>query len=71
MCCTRTTYSISTTTTRNPDRNQLLLASGADQVFIDTGSVAEQGQGRWGPGVSTKCSDRYSQMLINRHVAQK
>ena len=29
-------------TTRNPDRNKLLLASGADQVFIDTGSIAEQ-----------------------------
>jgi NADPH:quinone reductase-like Zn-dependent oxidoreductase len=29
-------------TTRNPERNQLLLASGADQVFIDTGSIAEQ-----------------------------
>ena len=29
-------------TTRNPDRNQLLLTSGADQVFIDTGSIAEQ-----------------------------
>ena len=30
------------TTTRNPERNQLLLESGADQVFIDTGSIAEQ-----------------------------
>src|SRR5260370_16139850 len=29
-------------TTRKPDRNKLLLASGADQVFIDTGSIAEQ-----------------------------
>src|SRR5713101_1905022 len=29
-------------TTRNPDRDQLLRASGADQVFIDTGSIAEQ-----------------------------
>ena len=29
-------------TTRNPERNKLLLASGADQVFIDTGSIAEQ-----------------------------
>ncbi len=29
-------------TTRNPERNQLLLESGADQVFIDTGSIAEQ-----------------------------
>jgi NADPH:quinone reductase-like Zn-dependent oxidoreductase len=29
-------------TTRNPDRGPLLRASGADQVFIDTGSIAEQ-----------------------------
>jgi len=29
-------------TTRNPDREQLLRASGVDQVFIDTGSIAEQ-----------------------------
>jgi NADPH:quinone reductase-like Zn-dependent oxidoreductase len=29
-------------TTRNPDRNKLLLASGADQIFIDTGSISEQ-----------------------------
>ena len=29
-------------TTRKPERNKLLLASGADQVFIDTGSIAEQ-----------------------------
>ncbi|HZD48471.1 MAG TPA: zinc-binding alcohol dehydrogenase family protein, partial [Silvibacterium sp.] len=29
-------------TTRNPERNKLLLSSGADQVFIDTGSIAEQ-----------------------------
>jgi NADPH:quinone reductase-like Zn-dependent oxidoreductase len=29
-------------TTRNPDREKLLRASGADQVFIDTGSIAEQ-----------------------------
>jgi NADPH:quinone reductase-like Zn-dependent oxidoreductase len=29
-------------TTRNPERNKLLLVSGADQVFIDTGSIAEQ-----------------------------
>jgi NADPH:quinone reductase-like Zn-dependent oxidoreductase len=26
----------------NPERNKLLLESGADQVFIDTGSIAEQ-----------------------------
>ena len=29
-------------TTRNPERNKLLLESGADQVFIDTGSIAGQ-----------------------------
>jgi NADPH:quinone reductase-like Zn-dependent oxidoreductase len=29
-------------TTRNPDREKLLRASGADQVFIDTGSIADQ-----------------------------
>ncbi len=28
-------------TTRNPERNKLLLESGADQVFIDTGSIAQ------------------------------
>ena len=29
-------------TTRNPDREKLLRASGVDQVFIDTSSIAEQ-----------------------------
>jgi NADPH:quinone reductase-like Zn-dependent oxidoreductase len=29
-------------TTRKPDREQLLRTSGVDQVFIDTGSIAEQ-----------------------------
>ena len=29
-------------TTRNPDREKLLRASGVDQVFIDTGAIAEQ-----------------------------
>jgi NADPH:quinone reductase-like Zn-dependent oxidoreductase len=29
-------------TTRNPDRENLLRTSGVDQVFIDTGSIAEQ-----------------------------
>jgi len=28
-------------TTRNPDREQLLRSAGVDQVFIDTGSIAE------------------------------
>ena len=31
-------------TTRNPDREQLLRSSGADQVFIDTGLIAERGK---------------------------
>jgi NADPH:quinone reductase-like Zn-dependent oxidoreductase len=38
-------------TTRNPERNQLLLASGVDQVFIDTGSIAEQVREVCGGGV--------------------
>ena len=29
-------------TTRNPDRDKLLRASGVDQVFIDTGTIAKQ-----------------------------
>jgi len=29
-------------TTRRPDRDELLRSSGADQVFIDTGAIAEQ-----------------------------
>src|SRR5215831_18924836 len=29
-------------TTRRPDREQLLRSSGADQVFIDTGAIAEE-----------------------------
>jgi hypothetical protein len=29
-------------TTRRPDREKLLRANGVDQVFIDTGSIAEQ-----------------------------
>jgi NADPH:quinone reductase-like Zn-dependent oxidoreductase len=31
-------------TTRNPDREKLLRQSGVDQVFIDTGSIAEEVQ---------------------------
>jgi len=38
-------------TTRNPERNKLLLESGADQVFIDTGSIAEQVREVCGGGV--------------------
>lgn len=38
-------------TTRNPDREKLLRASGADQVFIDTGSIAEQVKEVCPPGV--------------------
>ena len=33
---------IVTSTTRNSDREKLLRESGVDQVFIDTGSIAEQ-----------------------------
>jgi NADPH:quinone reductase-like Zn-dependent oxidoreductase len=29
-------------TSRNPDREQLLLSAGADRIFIDTGSIAEE-----------------------------
>jgi NADPH:quinone reductase-like Zn-dependent oxidoreductase len=32
----------SSATTRKPDRDKLLRASGVDQVFIDTGSIAQQ-----------------------------
>jgi len=42
-------------TTRNPDRSQLLLSSGADQVFIDTGSIAGQ--------VSEVCSGGVDKVL--------
>jgi NADPH:quinone reductase-like Zn-dependent oxidoreductase len=43
-------------TTRNPERNKLLLTSGADQVFIDTGSIAEQVREVCAGG-SIKCSN--------------
>ena len=38
-------------TTRNPGREQLLRASGVDQVFIDTGSIAQQVKEVWPGGV--------------------
>ena len=38
-------------TTRKPDRDKLLRASGADQVFIDDGSIAEQVRGAYPLGV--------------------
>jgi NADPH:quinone reductase-like Zn-dependent oxidoreductase len=38
-------------TTRNPDREKLLRTSGVDQVFIDTGSIAEQVMEVCGNGV--------------------
>jgi NADPH:quinone reductase-like Zn-dependent oxidoreductase len=38
-------------TTRNPNRDQLLRASGVDQVFIDTGSIAEQVKTKYPEGV--------------------
>jgi hypothetical protein len=37
-----TAFPPSSATTRKPDRDKLLRASGVDQVFIDTGSIAEQ-----------------------------
>src|SRR5258706_6414749 len=40
-----------TATTRNPDREKLLRASGVDHVFIDTGSIAGQGEEVWSCGV--------------------
>jgi NADPH:quinone reductase-like Zn-dependent oxidoreductase len=42
-------------TTRNPDRDALLRASGADQVFIDTGSIAGQ--------VKQACSGGFDKVL--------
>src|SRR6202048_4733552 len=36
------TATIVAATTRKPDREKLLRANGVDQVFIDTGSIAEQ-----------------------------
>jgi NADPH:quinone reductase-like Zn-dependent oxidoreductase len=43
-CCCDCKHHGSTvvSTTRNPDRKELLRESGADQVFIDTVSIAEQ-----------------------------
>lgn len=38
-------------TTRNPDREQLLRESGADQVFIDTGSIAKEVRNTFPAGV--------------------
>jgi NADPH:quinone reductase-like Zn-dependent oxidoreductase len=38
-------------TTRNPDRETLLHESGAEQVFIDTGSIAQQVKEAWPGGV--------------------
>jgi NADPH:quinone reductase-like Zn-dependent oxidoreductase len=43
-------------TTRRPDREKLLRASGVEQVFIDTGSIAEQVK-EVSHGVSTRCSN--------------
>ena len=37
-------------TTRNPDREQLLRASGADEVFLDTGSLARLAKERFPTG---------------------
>jgi NADPH:quinone reductase-like Zn-dependent oxidoreductase len=38
-------------TTRNPDREALLRACGADQVFLDTGTIAEQVNAAYPGGV--------------------
>jgi NADPH:quinone reductase-like Zn-dependent oxidoreductase len=38
-------------TTRNPDRSDLLRSSGADQVFIDSGAIAKQVKEVCGGGV--------------------
>jgi NADPH:quinone reductase-like Zn-dependent oxidoreductase len=38
-------------TTRNPDRDQLLRTSGADRVFIDTGSIAQEVKNAFPEGV--------------------
>ncbi len=38
-------------TSRNPDREKLLRESGAEQVFIDTGSIAEQVRAVYADGV--------------------
>jgi NADPH:quinone reductase-like Zn-dependent oxidoreductase len=38
-------------TTRNPNRETLLRTSGADRVFIDTGSIAEQVKNAYPEGV--------------------
>ena len=39
------------TTTRNAERKNLLLASGADHVFIDNGAIADQVQAAYSGGV--------------------
>ena len=38
-------------TTRNPDRSDMLLSSGADQVFLDDGNVADQVHKAYSNGV--------------------
>jgi NADPH:quinone reductase-like Zn-dependent oxidoreductase len=38
-------------TTRNPDREQLLRANGADDVFIDTGSIADTVKAKFQNGI--------------------
>jgi NADPH:quinone reductase-like Zn-dependent oxidoreductase len=56
--------------TRNPDREKLLRASGVDQVFIDSGAIAEQVQ-EVCPKQSTKSSNwwarRHSLRQTTRH----
>ena len=48
-------------TTRRPDRENLLRASGVDQVLIDTGSIAEQVMEVCANGV-----DKCSNLLVRR-----
>ena len=50
-------------TTRRPDRDKLLRASGADQVFIDTGSIAEQAK-VVGPGGFDKVLELIGTMTL-------
>jgi NADPH:quinone reductase-like Zn-dependent oxidoreductase len=38
-------------TTRNPDRADLLHASGVDEVIVDTGSIAEELRGKYPDGI--------------------
>src|ERR1700731_247217 len=72
-------------TTRNPDRENLLRTSGVDQVFIDTGSIAEQVMEVCGNGVdkvlelvgtttlkdSLRCAKQYGVVCMTGIVGNK